>query len=976
MSRRPAHLISDTRFGFIDSAAESELFYHPQLVANSDGPTMLDAINFQLKSANSFLFSVAFITSEGIAAIKEALVQARDHGRGTIITSRYQDFNDPDDLEELLTLDNVDVYIADERRGFHAKGYVFSHDDVVTAIVGSSNLTMSALKLNEEWNLQFSSSHDGDIAAQLDEAIKRQLNDAVPLTSEWIEFYRNTRRKLAEFPSGPTSDEPAQLGKEILPNVMQANALEELREVREAGEDKALIISATGTGKTILAALAAKQIKPQRMLFIVHSEQILRKASSEFQKVLHEPDDKFGFLVGGQRDTGATYLFASIQSISRPENIGQFARSSFDLIIIDEVHRSGAKSYRTVIDYFRPDFLLGLTATPERTDGFNVYELFDFNVPYEIRLKDALEANMLAPFHFYGVSDYESDQSSPISDESGIDVLVSDGRVDYIVQILETYGFPRNFTGLIFCSRTEEAELLSQKLNQRSVHGTPLRTAALTGKDSAATRQETVSQLVQGSLNYILTVDIFNEGIDIPPLNQIVMLRGTESSIIFTQQLGRGLRKSPGKDHVRVIDFIGNYANNYLIPIALTGDRSGNKESTRRKLLNSNQEGNIPGASTISFDRISQDRVLRSLESARLDGLREFKEAIQELTNRLNQIPELADFARFELTDPVALATRREPNYWALLKRLKFVEQAPAEVENRYLKFLSKELLNGKRPHELLLLQLLIEKQHVSRDEFQGYLESRKTTASEAVIESVERILTLEFYTQPERTSYGNLAVILRTDDGYSLDPDFAGFYFSYDRPADRAAAAQTFRGHVDDIIHTGLLLCRRSGLWDGQLQIGNRYSRKDVCRVMNWKKNENGTINGYKVDKYTATCPIFVTYEKHPDTSASVQYDDSFKSPRNMRWSTRSGTKMEHKSEKAIIANEVPLYLFVKKHDSEGSDFYYLGEVRPQDASETTMPGGNGDDLNVVHMDLVLESPVEQNLYDYLSTPSAIKND
>ena len=327
-----------------------------------------------------------------------------------------------------------------------------------------------------------------------------------------------------------------------------------------------MVISATGTGKTILAALAVRQAAPKRFLFIVHREQILDKAIAEFQRVLNFSDAECGKIAGRNKDFDPKYVFATIQSLSRPETLNQLDPHAFDFIVIDEVHRAGAMGYQNIIKHFNPQKLLGLTATPERTDGFNIFELFDHNVPFEIRLQEALESKMLAPFNYYGVTDYTDDRGQSTTNTSDLSKLVEPERIRHLLKMIRQYGHKGEVRGLMFCSSKREAHEMSNLLNQESVNGRILRTKALTGDSSMDEREQTVGLLEAGDIDYILTVDIFNEGIDIPSVNQVVMLRNTQSSIIFTQQLGRGLRKHAGKDHLRVIDFIGNYSNNGSAP--------------------------------------------------------------------------------------------------------------------------------------------------------------------------------------------------------------------------------------------------------------------------------------------------------------------------------------------------------------------------------------------------------------------------
>ncbi|ANE03724.1 DUF3427 domain-containing protein [Corynebacterium crudilactis] len=970
MSPFDSKLGRDTHFGFLNKATASQQLLNPMLISNEDQHTMLQAIKLELRTASSFTFSVAFISSKGIALLKQALLDFK--GKGRIITSRYLDFNDPTMFRELLTLEGVEVLIH-QGEGFHSKGYVFQHDVGITAVVGSSNLTDNALLVNREWNLKFSASPNGDIAFQLNDAINCQLERSIPLTAEWITEYEATRRVPERLVSQNIPLEDQSDAGRIIPNAMQEEALAALLSLTEKGEKRGVIISATGTGKTILAALATRMLKPERVLFVVHREQILDKARSEFIKVLERPVEDFGKMSGSTKELDKPFVFGTIQTLTKEATLSQISPTDFDLVIVDEVHRAGAESYLTLLDHLQPKFLLGLTATPERTDGFNIYELFDFNVPYEIRLQAALESNMLVPFHYYGVTDFTLDSKTTITDASQLSSLVSKERVHHILEALKTYGHPENVRGLIFCSKTEEAEELSRLLNKSFFNGKLLKTKALSAKDSIPHREEVVAELESGELDYILTVDIFNEGIDIPSVNQIVMIRSTQSSIVFTQQLGRGLRKAAGKDHLRVIDFIGNYANNYLIPIALFGDNSRNKNSIRRRLIENDIDGTISGVSSVNFDPIAQERIFAALKAAKLDSRAQFKQDIVQLQDRLNQIPALLDFARFNTVDPFILATY-SGNYWSLLKSLKFVKKSPTESEKQFLDFLSGELLNGKRPHELLLIKELLKKPETSANEFRILLEAQATSSDEQTINSVERILSQEFYTAPNRKKFGEHPILSIQDGVYSFTPAFRNALDLSPAASNRHDAAQNFRSHVQDIIDAGLFIARHSGFWQGNLVVGERYSRRDVCRILNWERNNESTIYGYKVDSFTSTCPIFVTYHKADDVSESTRYQDELVDPNTLHWYSRGNRKITSNEIKPIAENAVDLHVFVKKDDAEGLDFFYLGQAHSENSTQSSMPGNKGVEQPVVTMDLQFDTPVEQSLFEYLSTDLSAK--
>lgn len=960
-------LVADTTYGFLDRFHYSDRLENPVLVANEPDNTMRAAIEAELRTATSFTFSVAFVTTGGIGALKESLVGFK--GRGTIITSDYQDFNDPDALRELLWLPNVDVRVM-TKQAHHAKGYVFEHGDHVTAIVGSSNLTRDALMSNHEWNLRFSTHRDGDIADQLGQALRAHEAISVPLTEQWISAYETRRRPPIVFtdPAGHATaiDES---GVKILPNKMQSDALERLQQVVDSGERRALIISATGTGKTILSALATEQFDPERVLFVAHTAQILRNSAREFQRVFRCSASDIGFFVGQQRETDQRFTFATVQSLSRPEHLAEISPKQFDFIIIDEVHRSGADSYRRIIDHFRPEFLLGLTATPERTDGFNVFELFDHNVPFEIRLGDALESHMLVPFDYYGVADYESMSGYSISEDSTLEELVAKERIDHIVTILQDYCFPSGTKGLIFCSSNREAARLANELNHRELYGRQLRTMALSGKNTIDERERAVQALKDGELDFVITVDIFNEGIDIPDVNVIMMLRSTQSSIIFTQQLGRGLRKAENKQTLRVIDVIGNYANNYLIPIALTGDRSGDKDSARQT-LNRSRLHPIAGSSTISFDEVSTQRILESIQKATLVDTRKCKEAILNLHYRLGQLPRLMDFETHESLNPFLVATKSK-NYWSLLHSLKFVDIGPSTKESGFLSMLSSEILNGKRPHELLLLQTLCTDGPISDELFAEKLDSLGLDSSEQCLRSIERILNLDWFTARQRESFGNLPIAVRKDGVFRLGEEFESLYFSYAQNAHFSPTS--FRDHVDDIIETGLLLNRKHYNGSGTFVRGKRYSRRDTCRLLNWSNNQESTVYGYKTDKETMTCPIFVTYHKDADIDESVRYEDTLIDHSTMHWFSRNQRTLDSGELRPILTGAADLYLFAKREDADGAEFYFLGQAEATNPKQTTMLGKNDQKVDVVTTDLKLNVPIAPELFDALTARKTI---
>ena len=524
-------LIKSLKFGFVDNAKYQEGGYSPQILINDPESKryVLADIQEELAKCQTFYISVAFITQSGIALIKSQLSDLMDRGiKGKILISPYLDFNDPIAMRELLKLKNVEVRLTPESMQMHAKFYLFEHKGKQVLISGSSNLTHNALKINYEWNIKLTSTYNGELIRATKFEFDKIWDKSDRLTEERISSYARKRQKTIRLDQFKDEDTAEYQSGQIRPNKMQQEALRGLAAIRRSGENKALVISATGTGKTFLSAFDVQQFEPERMLFIVHREQILQKSLKDFQKVLQFADSEGLIYHSGADLKGKKYIFATIQTISRDYNLNLFPDDFFDYILIDEVHKAGADSYKKVINYFKPEFYLGMTATPERTDGQNIYELFDYNIAYEIRLQDALDNDMLCPFIYYGVKDIEV-EGCLIDENTTIANLTSGERVRHILSKIKFYGVSgTTVKGLIFCSSKQEAHELSIKLNQRGK-----RCRALTGDDNIETRNQVVAQLEKGELEYILTVDIFNEGIDIPSVNQVVMLRNTQSSIVF-----------------------------------------------------------------------------------------------------------------------------------------------------------------------------------------------------------------------------------------------------------------------------------------------------------------------------------------------------------------------------------------------------------------------------------------------------------
>lgn len=923
--------------------------FQPRLVYNNykEHIKVSHELELLFKNCDSFELSVAFIADSGLAALKECFDYLRDHHiPGKIITSTYLGFNAPSMFKKLLKYENIEVKIF-EGKGFHPKGYIFHKKAQTDIMIGSSNLTQNALAVNQEWNLFFSSDTQKEIVLKVEDEFNKQWEHSIPLTNEWIEDYQKVYVK-------PQRHQTISVSKEIKPNYMQKNALESLDNLRKNNKDKALLISATGTGKTYLAAFDVKAVHPKRMLFVVHRRSIAIKAMETFKTIIK--DKSMGLFSGDNRDIDCDYIFATIQTIYKPENRQLFSKEEFNYIIIDEVHKAGANSYQELVNYFKPQFLLGMSATPERTDDFDIYKMFDYNIAYEIRLQQAMEYDLLCPFHYYGITDITIDDQ-PINDMSDFNLLVDEKRVDYVINKINDYGYSGDHVhGLIFVSRKDEACKLSEMFNQRGFH-----TCALTGEASEKQRQEAMDSLEsneEGSLDYIFTVDIFNEGIDIPKVNQVVMLRPTQSSIIFIQQLGRGLRKNDEKDYVVVIDFIGNYEKNFFIPIALSGNTNLNKDNLRRFV----SEGNliIPGASTIQFDEISKKRIFDAIDAAKLDGLKLIKEKYFELKNKLGRIPKISDFEKYGSIDIQKIFQNNElRSYHQLLKKYDDDYHVQfTELEEKYLKFISNKLSSGKRIQELETIRLAIEK----KSNLMNYLKKEMKNTynieiSDINYESIINYLTQNFAAGTSKKTYADVEII---DKNNNISPTFSKLLLNNE-----------FKRQVIEVLDYSIQKYKNeynNRYKDTDLCLYKKYTYEDVCRLLNWEKNLSSVMFGYRYDEHTNTLPIFVNYEKDENISDTTKYNDRFVDPQTFIAISKSNmTLQDDKMIPFINANKnhTSIHIFIRKNklDEESKEFYYLGLGNILNIKQETM-ANNSPVCEILYQ---LDQPVRKDIYDYI---------
>lgn len=941
----------------IDNKINSLPDLQPQIIYNdyNSGSNLLVELLQELQTCKRFYFAIAFITQSGLICLKECLKLLQEKNiTGDILTTDYLYFNQPKALQELQQYPNLNIRIY-TKENFHIKGYIFEQNDYYTLIVGSNNLTQTALKANKEWSLKINSLANGALINNTLSQFQQMWQESLPLTDIWLKQYATKYHSLQKLKRQFATAQENISTNDIAPNKMQQEALTALAKLQQDNKHKALLISATGTGKTYLSAFAVKKANPKRLLFLAHREQILKQACKTFAKII--PDIQYGILSANHKDFHKPYLFATINMLNKEENLTQFTPTHFDYIIIDETHRAGANSYLKILNYFQPQFLLGMTATPERTDGFDIYQLFDHNIAYEIRLNQAMQENLLCPFHYFGITDITVDDQE-INDNSTFNDLTTDARVTHIINQSKYYGFSgERLRGLIFCSQIEEAQILSQKFNERGFN-----TIALSGKDSQETRTNAIHKLEQKErstgLDYIFTVDIMNEGIDIPAINQIIMLRPTKSAIIFVQQLGRGLRKYPQKDYVVILDFIGNYQNNFMIPIALSGDTSYNKDNIRHYVAEGNRF--IFGSSTIHFDKIARQKIYQAIDSAKLSDTALLKNEYLQLKQKLGKIPSIFDFSQFGSIDILKFLDKFKTYHNFLQKYDKDYTIRFNTIQEEILYFISYRFAKGKRIHELLALKLLLKNtSHLLMDIEQVLTTKYHQEFTEQIKVSLIRNLTNLFTISNEQAKFSNCIFIKESDNDYIISDIFKS-----------VLQDEKFYFQINEILDFALKRYQKyyqNKYKDTNLVLYQKYTYEEVCYLLNWPQKINpNAMAGYFYEKTTHTMPVFINYIA-PDKKR-VDYTNEFLSNTLITAYSKSNRKLDSSDAKHIYnANKEQnkLYLFVRKpsEDKEAKEFYFLGEIIAQGKPEFA-PKYNG--FKILYK---LDTPVRADIFDYLTT-------
>lgn len=973
---------------YIDGNIASEISYKPGFVSNNhrEGKKVISVIESELLKCDKFQISVAFITLGGVTPLLQTLKELERKGvPGEILTSNYLDFSEPLALEKLHSLKNIKIRMYDTRaanNGFHTKGYIFREEEIYRIIIGSSNITSAALTTNREWNTKLVSTVQGEMSEDILREFDELWNSEYALDYDvFYEEYKQrydiikAQRKIASE-GNVTSLERYKLK----PNSMQVRFIANLKAILENDEKRALLISATGTGKTYASAFAMRELGFKRVLFLVHRASLAVQAKISYQRVFGSTIS-VGLVGAGYHEYDRDYIFATVETLNRDVHLQMYDPAEFDCIILDEAHHSSANTYQKVMNYFTPRLFLGMTATPDKRNdndsGENIYEIFNHQIAYEIRLQQAMEEDLLCPFHYFGITDLSvvQDTKSKNLSEEDFNKLVCDERVKLVIEQSNYYGYSgERVKGLVFCSRNRECKELSKKFNEFGY-----RTVALSGEDSEMVRQDAFERLAMDEsdtaadktpIDYIFSVDVLNEGVDIVEVNQVIMLRPTQSPIVFIQQLGRGLRKAEGKEYVVILDFIGNYNNNFMIPIALSGDRTYNKDNIRRYVMEG--ERMIPGASTVHFDEVSRKRIFASVDNANFSDIRLIKENYTNLKNKLGRIPRLRDFDEYGEMDVIRIFDNNSLGsyYKFLVKYEKEYKTRLPEDEEKIIEFVSKKLANGKRIQELQMLKRILTYARglAKLGLFAGLSEDMKKygrDVSQEQKENIVNVMTNEFPAGASKKTYAKCVFIEKKENDYCPTKSFL-----------QMLSNGEFYDIIQELVEFGISRYERdySNTYDQtDFVLYQKYTYEDVCRLLNWEQNEVPlNIGGYKYDRKTKTFPVFINYDKAEDISDTTKYEDHFIPGFRDRLIaiSKSGRSLQSEDVQNFLkAKEKGIHveLFVRKNkdDKISKEFYYLGHMTA--SGKTKEFKMTNTEKTAVEIEWILDVPVREDIYEYI---------
>ena len=915
-------------------------------LTNYTSQSFLERILDNLRHCDSFDFSVSFIKTAGLVLLKNDIEAALARGcHGRIITSTYQNFTDIGSLRLFLALSrkykNFECHLdfdsfhdeGYQTLGYHSKGYIFRIDNHVEIVVGSSNITRHALKKNVEWDLLISENCDSDVYLQTMQEFEDKWANTYPLDDELIKKYE-TRLNYAIERWDMDYDRAENVAK---PNYMQRAALKQLNRYRAMGIGKALVVSAAGSGKTYLSAFDVLNFNPVRLLYIVHEGSILKKSLETFQ-IVFGPDKYCGIYNGESHELDADFLFSTNIMMSR--NLELFDKHYFDYIIIDECHHGVADSYRKIIEYFEPEFLLGLTATPERADNKDAFELFDYNVPYELRLRDAIINDLVVPFHYYGIRDTLVNYGLNDKQERKMLAQIADtDHCKFIRDQIESHRPEGKLKALAFCKNITHAQQMSEAL------GEYYKTAYLTDKNTVGERLKAYNDLQSDTsdLEVLCSVNILNEGVDIPGVNMVLFLRPTQSSTIFIQQLGRGLRKYENKQFVTVLDFIGNsYRRSVQIALAL-GSLSKNlvlEKPLMKTLVKENFSalGLQQYGVSINIDSLSKEEIINYIDNENFNSLTYLRQDYENFKKyiKCESYPRHMDYINNDCAPDlikfinIRIDGKKSACYYNFIRDAD-KDSSPffSDEQIDLLKYAS-SLLPLVRPHEYLILKNLMGGKKTYAELYEAIKAQEDTCTNEQLQHALRYML--------------KKAPVNLSNSVYSIP----------------VKMSEPFQEHLDDLITYGLTRYYAEYLNGEEFLLWHGYSmgKVQLKLLKDPDYNQKGTYY------YGKRIIIFASLKKDASIEERLNYKDKYLTPDLFQWESEYGI---NESTLASLLNSDEALVFIRKVTEENGivqPFIYTGRGKITNPRKCEKLDGNTKKPIITWLfDIAMEVPLPDDL-------------